>query len=486
MGPDRFRLLGVERKIETPGDWNRADWPKLWLYHLHYFDDWTASGSNTRAGWQKTLIDRWITENPPGQGIGWDPYPISIRLVNWIQWALIRGTLPDPRFYDSMAVQTRYLHRRLEIHLQGNHLWANAKALVFAGSFFAGAEAEHWLETGLGLLERELAEQVLRDGGHFERSPLYHAIVLQDVLDLIQLDRVYPGLFSGTRIRSWRETALHMLKWLRVMTHPDGRIAFFNDAAWDLSADEETLERYAAGLGLAIPVCSRPPLVSLSDSGYLRLEMGSAVLIADLAPVGPDYQPGHAHADTLSFELSLDRQRVIVNGGTSTYERGSERERQRGTAMHNTVMVDGENSSEVWGAFRVARRARPRAVQSGRHGETLWIEGAHDGYLRLPGRVLHKRRWELTPRGLRVTDTLSGTYHEARAFFRFAPGMTVGSTGSEQGHASPPCIWWCCRGAQRAGLEASSWHPRFGANESCEVLVATFVGGWLETEFSWA
>ena len=82
--------------------------------------------------------------------------------------------------------------------------------------------------------------------------------------------------------------------------------------------------------------------------------------LLDVAPVGPDYLPGHAHADTLSFELSLFGQRVLVNSGTSQYEAGPERSRQRGTAAHNTVIVDGHDSSEVWAGFRVARRASSR------------------------------------------------------------------------------------------------------------------------------
>src|SRR5204863_9681114 len=107
----------------------------------------------------------------------------------------------------------------------------------------------------------------------------------------------------------------------------------------------------------------------------------------------PDHLPGHAHADTLSFELSLREQRVLVNTGTSTYEVAAERLRQRGTAAHNTVVVDGVDSSEVWSSFRVARRARPLAASWGRDGDALWLSAGHEGYRRLPGKVIHRRRW---------------------------------------------------------------------------------------------
>ena len=84
------------------------------------------------------LIGKWIEENPPGMGNGWEPYPLSLRIINWIKWVLDRYGLPDEALY-SLAVQTRYLFKKLEYHLLGNHLYVNAKALVFAGLFFDGS-----------------------------------------------------------------------------------------------------------------------------------------------------------------------------------------------------------------------------------------------------------------------------------------------------------------------------------------------------------
>ncbi len=389
-GPARFRFLSVERELAAPADWNRADWPRLWRYNLHYFDDLVAHGAADRESWHRALIERWIADNPPGRGTGWEPYPVSLRIVNWIKWSLARGGGPgveqmrlSPAAVHSLAVQARWLRGRVERHLLGNHLWANAKALVFAGAFFDGGEAARWRDEGLALLRRELREQILPDGGHFERSPMYHATLLEDLLDLVQLAARWPGLVAGPELAAWRATAQRMLRWLRVMTHPDGGIAFFNDAAFEVAPDLAALEDYAAnacGLAHASDASfgnqgprvvslpepepsiaalrgSDPSIIALPDSGYVRLQAGPAVLIADVGAIGPDYLPGQAHADTLSFELSLHGRRAIVNSGTSTYETDAERLRQRGTAAHNTVVVDGADSSEVWSSFRVARRA---------------------------------------------------------------------------------------------------------------------------------
>ncbi|KFN51442.1 hypothetical protein P873_02600 [Arenimonas composti TR7-09 = DSM 18010] len=468
-GPRRLRFLGVERELAGPGDWNRADWPKLWLYNAHYFDDLAADDADARAGWHRELMRRWIAENPPPAGNGWEPYPASLRIVNWIKWALAVEALA-PEAVHSLAVQARFLRRRLEIHLLGNHLWANAKGLLFAGAFFSGDEAAGWLRKGAAILRHELDEQILADGGHFERSPMYHAILLEDVLDLLQLDRAFPGALPVDLVATLAAAAPRMLRWLRVMSHPDGEIAFFNDAAFGIAPRLAELQAYAAALGIAFDTAPLAEIEALPDSGYVRLQAGPAVLIADIAPVGPDYIPGHAHADTLSFELSLHGRRALVNGGISTYDAGPLRHRQRRTAAHNTVTVDGADSSEVWGAFRVARRARPFDVAWRREGDTLVVHGAHDGYRRLPGRVYHARTWRLDEHGLEVRDALTGRFSGATARFRFAP-------------TDPPPLTWSS--SAPAAIEAGAWYPRFGAESSCEVLTVHGDGPAFATQFAW-
>lgn len=467
-GPSTFCFLSEERQLATAADWNRADWPKLWVYNAHYFDDLAAEGVAARADWHRALLARWIAENPPGQGAGWEPYPTSLRIVNWLKWLLADNT-PVPGMLDSLAVQVRWLCRRMEYHLLGNHLWANAKALVFAGACFQGEESRGWLNDGLRLIRRELREQVLADGGHFERSPMYHAILTEDLLDLLQLAAAMPAIPPEVT-QEWQEAAPRMLDWSDAMAHPDGEVAFFNDAALGIGPDMPALRSYAIALGLSMPLPDLPEVLLLPDSGYARLAVGPAVLLADVAPVGPDYLPGHAHADTLSFELSLHGRRRLVNGGTSTYENNAERLRQRGTAAHNTVVVDGKDSSEVWSAFRVARRARVHDVACGREGDWLGLSARHDGYRRLPGRVDHHRTWRLRHDSLEIVDVLTGSYRSAEARYLFAPGET---------------LQWQLEGGE-AWLEPSTWHPRFGQSVASTCLVVRFTGQRCRMIFSWS
>jgi uncharacterized heparinase superfamily protein len=482
VAADTFRFFEAERRCATAADWHPSDATRLWRYHLHYFDDLNSADDEARAYWQQSLLERWVRENPPGQGEGWEPYPLSRRLVNWVKWAT-RGHLLPAACHESLAVQARWLTDSLEYHLLGNHLLANATALVHAGLYFEGPEAERWYRRGLAILARELREQVLADGGHFELSTMYHARVLEDVLDLINL------LVAHTRYvpNDWHELAALMRRWLLVMSHPDGQIAFFNDAAFGMAATPAEIEAYAARLGLTPPAISDEPLTVLAASGYVKATAGPAYLLCDCSQIGPTYQPGHAHADTLSFELSLAGRRVLVNSGVSEYGSGIERMRQRGTAAHNTVIVNGENSSEIWGGFRVARRATARLLSATVQPSTT-VEACHDGYERLPGQNCHLRRWSLEQHSLRIEDRISGEFDHAEARLHVHPEIDAQVSGAAEvtlrrGDSVLARVQF--EGAAAVEVDPGTWHPRFGISVANLCISARFADGALSTQILW-
>jgi uncharacterized heparinase superfamily protein len=482
VAPDTFRLLNETRSLGAHS-WDDPAVEKLWRYNLHYFDDLNAEGAVKRAEWHVALIRRWIVENPSGGGTGWEPYPTSLRIVNWIKWAQAGNALPREAM-QSLAVQARWLMRRLEYHLLGNHLFSNAKALVFAGCFFDGAEAEAWRELGQRILAREIPEQILADGGHLELSTMYHALALEDMLDLKNM-LLSAGLPAPV---TWDEKIAAMRRWLATMCHPDGEIAFFNDAAFGIAPPPGELERYATALGLAPSTPIGPGCTWLRDSGYVRLQNDRAVVLIDVGRIGPDYLPGHAHADTLSFELSVDGKRIIVNSGTSIYGSGPERLRQRGTAAHNTVTVDDQNSSEVWSGFRVARRARPERLSVTRQGDDWLVACGHDGYTRLKDCRHHFRSWRFGKDRLVVSDRVEGGHCSAAAAFHFHPEPTPsteddGATGTLAA-AEKTLLCWCIKKGT-AKVEPSSWHPEFGISQPAQRLMLSLFGGESLVEFRW-
>lgn len=479
LAPDRFRFLNVEGSCSDAGQWENQSRPQLWLYNLHYFDDLNAADASTRRSWHERLVERWIEENPPGAGIGWDPYPVSRRVVNWIKWSL-GGNPLTPKARQSLAVQVRWLNRRIESHLQGNHVFANAKALVHAGLFFDGGEAERWLRRGMSLMRREIAEQILADGGHFERSTMYHAGFVEDMLDTMSILRAY----GHTVDTAWSETIVRMMSWLEAMSHPDSGIAFFNDAAFGISPAPAQLRDYAARLNVTLEPFGHVALRALMPSGYISIYLPPFFLVCDVAPVGPDHLPAHAHADTLSFEMSFTARRVFVNSGTSEYGLSAERQRQRGTAAHNTLVLDDENSSEVWAGFRVARRARARLVSAGTEDSALCVVGEHDGYRRLRGRNLHRRSWKLTAHELVIEDAVEGRFRSAKCYFHLHPDVQVqrgAGTELQLSDSRGMLLEMRFEGAAGVDVVESTWHPEFGVALASRCIIARLDGPRLST-----
>ena len=486
VGPRCFRFLNEQYELAEIG-WDNPAIPLLWRYNQHYFDDLNARDAEVRRSWHAALIEDWLEANPPARGTAWAPYPTSLRIVNWVKYALSGNPLSNTA-EQSLAMQTRWLMRRIEWHLLGNHLFANAKALIFAGLYFEGAEADRRLNKGRTILEREITEQILDDGGHFELSTMYHALAIEDMLDLFNVLQAYAN--GGDHHLAHLQSSIgnrvpKMFRWLDAMSHPDGDLAFFNDAAFGIAAANEDLHSYARRLGLN-DMCGFDAPLRLAKSGYARLEVGKAVALLDIAAVGPQYLPGHAHADTLSFEFSMGQQRIFVNSGTSVYGLDAKRQRQRGTAAHNTVEIEGENSSDVWAGFRVGRRARITEASIHTTGGVQTARGAHDGYRYLRGRPVHTREWSLSQGKLRVVDELSRSDHSAIAYFHLHPTANIVSDSATHGTITAPegpeIVW---RADGKACVTENRWHPQFGMDVPSQCLAVELHEGRGALELTW-
>ena len=386
----QFQFMGIAADLMAPVTWHNTDFPKLWRYHIQYFHDLNTETGLSIKFWQICLTE-WVLVNPPMQSISWEPYPLSLRIVNWIIWHLRTGGL-TPILINHLHTQCRALSQQIEWHIDANHLWANAKALVFAGCFFSQNPA--WYQQGMQLIRHICQRQFDTYGGHIELSPMYHALITQDLLELIALHQCYAKPLPN----SWTKQLTRMLSWSGALTHPDGEYAFFNDCAFGIAPDYATLCHIARQLHLSVDLPLR------NASGYIHHQSQYYTLIADTAAIGCSYQPGHAHADSLSFELSYGSQRIIVNSGISTYENNCLRHWQRSTAAHNTVTLNQQNSSEVWHAFRVARRAQIMKRYISEH----LIAAIHNGYSRCHRTILHSRQWHLRENLIEITDHVHG------------------------------------------------------------------------------
>lgn len=478
-----FRILGETHRVETREEWSDPDRTRLWLYNCHYLDDVANPAPDCRSRAVR-LYGNWMVANPRMAGVGWEPYPLSLRIVNLVKWFSTIQDVP-PAWMQSLAEQASALEWQLEYHLRGNHLLANAKALVFAGAFCEGRDGDRWLSRGAGLLREQLREQFLGDGGHFERSPMYHALLLWDIFDLIQLETCCRLSAVTDLAAECRPIALRGIAWLEAMCHPDGDVSFFNDATFGVGPRLDQIRAYAKQCRLVTAGdAAVNGLTLLEDTGFcvMMCEPG-AKAIADVGSLGPRCQPGHAHAGTLSFELSVGGQRVVVNSGVSTYALGPERHWERSTVSHSTVEVAGTNSSEVWASFRVGRGARivRRAVSS--NGSLHEVKATHDGYARPPLAVLHTRQCSLHPGGMAITDTLSRGGREAICRMYLHPDVVAESAESWR----LPDGTMICMAVQGglAQVRSAEWHPAFGESLKTTCIELVFHGTELSVSLAW-
>ena len=417
------RALNREVLFDGSIDWNIELEGPLFAYHLHQME-WLRSDHISPQQRTQTMLD-WIASHPVG--IGWDGGPISLRSFQWVKMLTTPEEVssdPDIRrsILSSLSDQIATLAANTETHLLGNHYLWNLLALAWFGLSANGGRSAQWPSLSRNLL-RELHRQVLSDGVHEERSPMYHALLLENILDLVNVARTdcpepRQGWISALEI-----VAAKMTGALRVLTHPDGEIALLGDSAVGIAARPDSLERYARELGIRPDDPSCPGV--LRDAGYVRLNSGSFSLLATLSGPCPQHQPGHAHADALSFELLVGRERLVTDTGVFEYVPGCRRAFSRATRAHATAEIAGTDQCELWAAHRIGGRPTVEIIEivPGRR-----IEATCSGWA-MPG-VSHRRRFSVDDRSVTIQDSFEGDEASIRMYFPLAPG--VGLTINEK------------------------------------------------------
>ncbi len=390
---DRFTFLNQAVHFPTDIDWNYSAFGKLWTYNLNYFDFLNQPDLNPNDS-QQIILD--FIRQTASLRDGLEPYPTSLRITNWVHF-LSRNQLHNNQTNAHLFAQAGLLNRRLEYHLAGNHLLENGFSLLTAALYF---RHERWFQKASQLIRIELTKQILADGGHDERSPIYHQLLLDRLLDVL-LALQHDAWHNEPLLRTFlNQQATKMLDWLNTITFRNGDVPMVNDAAFGMAPTTAQLREKANNVLPPKHWRTDTSPSNLSESGYRMFRQKRYELFADVGSVGPDHQPGHAHADTLSFVLTVDNSPVIMDNSTSTYRPGKRRNWERGTISHNSVTINNGDSSEIWANFRVGRRARVIVLTD---TETVLIAW-HDGYKRHG--IIHERVWSVEQDEIRLTDRL--------------------------------------------------------------------------------
>lgn len=476
-------FLGYSKQLQLPADWNDESHSKLWVYNLHYFEDLLADNAQQKQAFHLDLLDKWISQNPVGQGNGWEPYPISLRIPNVLK-AWQAGLPLTPKHLESLHAQASFLSNDLEKHLLGNHYFVNLKALLFAGVLFKN---NRWLSIAIKGLLQEIPEQTLDDGANFELTPMYHALILVDMLDMYNLCQAYQEKVPKELVNLLVTYIPKMLSFMELMSHNDGGVSFFNDSVDGIAPQKRQIIHYAEQLGFSFKSINleKPQAIDSEESGYMVAVQSGNKLLFDAANVGPDYIPGHAHADTLSFELSIGCERVFVNSGTSQYGLGEKRLTERRTMTHNTVEVDQKDSSQVWSGFRVAKRARVLKRNSSLVGDNVILEAAHNGFKKIFNGPLHHRKLTLKSNSLQIADSLEGAFSKAIARFYIHPEIDAEIEANMLTLNGKHFKLSCDVSALQVTLVDSTWHPGFGLTKKNKCLEVLFTTPFTEIEFKW-
>jgi hypothetical protein len=394
-----FAFLNICHSFSDKINWNFNQFGKLWTYNLNYFDFLNQENISKETG---LLLIQDFIKNDTLLKDGKEPYPISLRGINWVKFLSnnqVNGELINTTLYFHYYI----LFNNLEYHLLGNHLLENAFSLLFGAYYF---QDEKLYNKSNNLLISELNEQITKDGAHFELSPMYHQIILSRLLDSIQLIKLNSEWKKDDLISFLEQKAILMISWLRNITYKNGNIPMVNDSTFNIAPNSKKIFTYAKHLGI------NSQDIPLSDSGYRKINSNNYELFIDVGNIGPSYQPGHAHSDTFNFELIKKNNPIIVDTGISTYEKNYNRQEQRSTHSHNTVKIGSKDQTQVWGGFRVAKRAKiTHSIE-----KPNFIEASHDGYL--SDGYKHTRSFLSGEKYLILKDKINrSTSNTARAFF---------------------------------------------------------------------
>lgn len=405
VGHHSFTFLNLQMEFKPEIDWNYQEYGKLWVYNLCYFDFLLQRNISKEDGLMlmKNFADRYenITD-------GLDPYPTSIRLINWIKFLSIINK-NDQQLDSIIYSDVSRLSNNIEYHLMGNHLLENGFALLFGGIYF---QDQRLIAKAEKLLEEQIKEQILADGAHFELSPMYHQIILSKILDCINLLENNPQSELDRLVKLLAAKASLMVAWMNNTAFQGTGITRLNDSSDKITFRRAIINEYASNLGI-----SKLP-IKLTESGYRKYSKTNYEALVDVGNIGPDYIPGHAHSDTFNILVNRDQQPILVDTGISTYEKNALRQSERSTSAHNTVMINGIEQSEVWGGFRVGRRAKSVIIEE----SDDFISASHDGYDILG--VIHNRTFSFGQESILVNDFLSQTCN-AKAYFHFHPTITL-------------------------------------------------------------
>ena len=345
------------------------EWIAAW-HGFGWIADLTAAGGPARDA-ASDLVRSWLRDNNSWHAIAWRSDVLATRVFAWLaQFDEILRRDQDHtlrrEMLSSIAAQLRHLARTASWEVAGAARLRALKGLI-AGRAALG-ESPARLAKVLKALEREVQAQILPDGGHLSRNPSLQLQVLQDLIDTRAVLRA-AQLETPSALQQAIERMAPMLRFFR---HGDRRLALFNDS---LEEDGVLIDLVLTRSETKGGAPSQAP-----QSGFDRLQAGRSLAIMDTGRPPPGGFDEIAHAGTLSFEMSHERERIIVNCGAYRGPKSSWSRVARASAAHSVLVVADTNSVEIRGDGALGRGPQSIVRERAEHEGQQWISANHDGY----------------------------------------------------------------------------------------------------------
>jgi uncharacterized heparinase superfamily protein len=359
--------------------------------------DLRALGTDAARMRARQLVNEWIADGG-SDPVAQRPDVAGARITAWLGHYDFFAASADDGFRQRLMGRLVADARRLAAALPTEEM--DARALTALKGLIAAAvalpERAGFLSRATKVLTQEIARQILPDGCHCERSPAQQLGVLQDLTEI-------RALLHSAQMQAPLPLAAaidRMAPALRAMRHGDGGLTLFNGTKEEGATLVETVLMQTARPGRAPP--------ALQDGGFQRLQAGRSVLIMDCGQPAPPKLDRYAHAGTLSFELSIGRDRLIVNCGAAPGAGLEWRDATRATAAHSTLVIADTSSSELK-PEGLGRRPEHVDVQRQEANGAHWLDASHDGWKK-PFGVVHRRRLYMAETGedIRGEDVVEG------------------------------------------------------------------------------
>lgn len=447
--------------------WNDKYWDRLWQFNLHYFD-WARESLdlyiekkiiNNKLFKIKLLILHWINLNKIGRGDGWHSYTTSLRIRNWIWVVRLFPKLQSREILSSIWEQLCWLVHHLEDANGGNHYLENLCSLIVGSLQFESQQAKKLYDFAISKLEIELQNQILKDGGHEERSASYHILVLDRLVEVGIIIKI-----MNNSIPIWLINKIKaMLDWTLLIRLQKGNFPRFNDSPFNGCPNIDISIAFAESFlnskskkrnnlkGIrkiliekmgdnfnTTNSTNKESIIKLNQTGWTLIKPGKGwEIIFKAGESCPKHLYGHAHSDLFTFDIYKNGIPFISEAGTSTYEKNQLREYERSGSAHNVfeiIKIKKEHKSlsskvfepiDVWSSFRAGRKANILDRDSGYDNGIYWVRASHDGYKHLNLKYSREITFELSKKDsliIKIKDTiLSKNKLNWRVWIHFSP-----------------------------------------------------------------